>query len=95
MSALSSPRIRKRGKPTQAVTCKGADYAAFLRLVCDEWFPHSELIVLGEGNLNPHTDASLYTTFAPAEVFRLARRLARRCECHRTAVHGIGGMLPT
>lgn len=69
---------------SEAGTRKGADYAEFLRLVSDEWFAESALVVLVEDNLNTHTDASLYKTYEPAEAFRLARRFER----HRTPVHG-------
>jgi len=69
---------------SEAGTRKGVDYAEFLRQISDEWFPDSARIILVEDNLNTHTDASLYKSFAPEEAFRLARRFER----HRTPVHG-------
>jgi DDE superfamily endonuclease len=61
-----------------------ADFARFLRLVSDEWYPQAEKIVLVCDNLNTHCAASLYEAFEPAE----ARRLAGRFEWHHTPKHG-------
>jgi hypothetical protein len=46
--------------------------------------PDAERIVLVQDNLNPHTAASLYAAFAPAE----AKRLTDRLELHHTPKHG-------
>ena len=60
------------------------DYAACLRKIADEMYPDTEVIVLGQDNLNTHTPGSLYEAFAPSE----ARRLAQRFEWHYTPKHG-------
>jgi transposase len=60
------------------------DFAHFLRLLSDGPFRDCEKIVLVCDNLNTHTPAALYETFAPAE----ARRLAERFEWHYTPKHG-------
>lgn len=65
-------------------TRRALDYADFLRLIAEEWFPNSPRIVLVEDNLNTHTDASLYKRFSPD----LAYKLAQRFERHRTPKHG-------
>ena len=63
---------------------KREDFAEVIRELCDELYPHAEKIVLVMDNLNTHTIASLYHTFAPEE----ARRLARKLEIHYTPKHG-------
>jgi DDE superfamily endonuclease len=60
------------------------DLAEFLRELVDEHYPAAERIVLVTDNLNTHTTASLYETFAPEE----ARRIARKLEWHDTPKHG-------
>jgi hypothetical protein len=50
----------------------------------DEGYPEATKVRLVMDNLNTHTTASLYETFAPEE----ARRLARRLEIHFTPKHG-------
>jgi len=60
------------------------DYAAFLRSLADEHFPHVERIVLVQDNLNTHSPASLYEAFPPAE----AARITARFEFHFTPKHG-------
>ena len=50
----------------------------------DVHFPQAEVIRLVVDNLNTHTPAALYDTFAPAE----ARRLTRKLEFHYTPKHG-------
>ncbi len=65
-------------------TRKGIDYAEFLRLVSDEWFPGTDRIVLVEDNLSTHTNAGFYSAYEPGEAFRLSRRFER----HHTPVHG-------
>ena len=47
-------------------------------------FPQAEAIRLVVDNLNTHTPAAFYETFAPAEVLRLTRKL----EFHYTPKHG-------
>jgi hypothetical protein len=61
-----------------------ADFARFLRVVSDDWYPEAEVIVLVCDNLNTHTPAALYEAFEPQE----ARRLAARFEWHHTPKHG-------
>jgi len=60
------------------------DFAEVIRILCDERYPETEMIVLVMDNLNTHTIASLYKAFEPEE----ARRLARRLEIHYTPKHG-------
>jgi hypothetical protein len=60
------------------------DYAERLRTLSDETYPNAEVIVLVQDNLNTHSPASLYETFAPAE----AQRLTARFEWHYTPKHG-------
>lgn len=60
------------------------DYAQVVRWLVDEVYPQAEYIRLVQDNLNTHTPASLYETFAPAE----ARRLLQRVEFHYTPKHG-------
>jgi len=60
------------------------DFAQQMKLAVDVYFPDAELIRLVVDNLNTHTPASLYETFAPAE----ARRITRKLEFHYTPKHG-------
>jgi len=60
-----------------------ADYAHFLRTLCDEHFPSAERIILVQDNLNTHSPASLYEAFAPEE----AARIRARFEFHFTPKH--------
>ena len=60
------------------------DWAEQIQALVDEWYPEAERIVLVLDNLNTHTGASLYETFAPAEAHRLLDRL----EIHYTPKHG-------
>jgi len=60
------------------------DYAVCLRKISDEMYPHAEVIVLVQDNLNTHSPASLYEAFEPTE----AKRLADRFEFHYTPKHG-------
>jgi transposase len=60
------------------------DWARFIKSLLDERYPQAERIVLVMDNLNTHSGASLYETFAPAEALRLLRRL----EIHYTPKHG-------
>lgn len=63
-------------------TC--GDWAKQVKWLVDEAYPDAEKIVLVMDNLNTHTTASLYKTFAPEEAFRLAQKL----EIHYTPKHG-------
>jgi transposase len=60
------------------------DWAREIRRLVDEDYPQAERITLVLDNLNVHTPASLYETFAPAE----ARRLAQKLEIVPTPKHG-------
>lgn len=60
------------------------DYAKIVRWLVDEVYPQADYIRLVQDNLNTHTPAALYETFAPAE----ARRLLHRLEFHYTPKHG-------
>jgi transposase len=61
-----------------------SDFAWQMQELVDVHFPHAEVIRLVVDNLNTHTPAALYETFAPAE----ARRLTRKLEFHYTPKHG-------
>jgi len=60
------------------------DWAHCIKDLVDVHYPDAQQIVLVQDNLNPHTPASLYEAFAPAE----AKRLADRLELHYTPKHG-------
>lgn len=60
------------------------DFAVQLQELVDVHFPEADVIRLVVDNLNTHTPAALYETFAPAE----ARRLTRKLEWHYTPKHG-------
>jgi len=59
------------------------DFALCMKDLVDIHFPKAELIRVILDNLNTHTPASLYETFAPAE----ARRILRKLEFHYTPTH--------
>lgn len=67
---------------TQTRTRK--DWAWFIKDLLDERYAQAERVVLVMDNLNTHSGASLYATFAPEEALRLLRRL----EIHYTPKHG-------
>jgi transposase len=60
------------------------DFALQMRELVDVHLPEAELIRIVVDNLNTHTPAALYETFAPAE----ARRITRKLEFHYTPKHG-------
>jgi hypothetical protein len=60
------------------------DFAQQMRLLVDVYFPEAEVIRLVVDNLNTHTPAALYETFAPDE----ARRITRRLGFYYTPKHG-------
>lgn len=66
---------------TQTRTRK--DWAWFIKDLLDERYAQAERVVLVMDNLNTHSGASLYETFAPEEALRLLRRL----EIHYTPKH--------
>ena len=59
------------------------DFAHAVRDLVDIHFPAAKKIRLVVDNLNTHTPAALYETFAPAE----ARRIVRKLEFHYTPKH--------
>jgi len=59
------------------------DWANAIRQLVDMHFPKAEKIRLVLDNLNTHTGASLYKTFAPEE----AKRILDRIEFHYTPKH--------
>jgi transposase len=61
-----------------------SDFAYQMQELVDVHFPQAEVIRLVVDNLNTHTPAALYETFAPAE----ARRLTHKLEFHYTPKHG-------
>jgi transposase len=60
------------------------DFAKQMQALVDEHFPDAAVIRVVLDNLNTHTPAALYQTFAPAE----ARRLTEKLEFHYTPKHG-------
>lgn len=60
------------------------DFAHAVRALVDQQFPEAERIVLVTDNLNTHTPAAFYQTFAAHE----ARRILARLEWHFTPKHG-------
>lgn len=60
------------------------DFAHCMRTLVDAHFPDATVIRVVLDNLNTHTYAALYETFAPAE----ARRIAAKLEFHYTPKHG-------
>jgi transposase len=61
-----------------------SDFAMQMQALVDVHFPEAEVMRLVVDNLNTHTPAALYATFAAAE----ARRLTRKLELHYTPKHG-------
>jgi hypothetical protein len=59
------------------------DWAHFIQDLVGQ-YPEAERIVLVLDNLNTHSPASLYDSFAPAEAWRLSQKL----EIHYTPKHG-------
>ena len=60
------------------------DFAVQMQELVDVHFPEADVIRLVVDNLNTHTPAALYETFAPAE----ARRITRKLDFHYTPKHG-------
>jgi len=60
------------------------DWATLIKDLVDVRHPDADKIVLVLDQLNTHSPASLYATFAPAE----AKRLADKLEIHHTPKHG-------
>lgn len=60
------------------------DWALWIKGMLDDRYPDAIKVRLVLDNLNTHTTASLYQTFAPQE----ARRLVERLEFHHTPKHG-------
>jgi transposase len=60
------------------------DFAHCMQQLVDEFYPKAECIRVVLDNLNTHTPAALYETFAPAE----AKRLLDKLEFHYTPKHG-------
>jgi hypothetical protein len=60
------------------------DFAYLLRDLVDIHFPDADFIRIVLDNLNIHSPASLYATFAPAEALRILKKL----EFHFTPKHG-------
>jgi len=61
-----------------------ADFAEELRILVDEEYPDAEIIIVVTDNLNIHSPACLYATFAPEE----AHRINQKIEWHYTPEHG-------
>jgi DDE superfamily endonuclease len=76
----------RRGWRHVAVTARRtkADFAEQMRALVDEHFPDARRIRVVLDNLSTHTGAALDETFAPAEAWRIWRKL----EVHYTPRHG-------
>ena len=59
------------------------DFAAQMKMLCDELYPEATTIRVVLDNLNTHALGSLFATYPPEEAWRLARRL----EFHFTPKH--------
>jgi hypothetical protein len=59
------------------------DFAAQMKILCDEMYPEAQVIRVVLDNLNTHALGSLFATYSPDEAWRLARRL----EFHFTPKH--------
>lgn len=59
------------------------DFALCMQDLVEKHFPHARKIRVVLDNLNTHTPASLYETFAPEQ----ARQLVRKLEFHHTPKH--------
>ncbi len=60
------------------------DFAQCMKALVEVHFPEAALISVVLDNLNTHTPAALYETFAPAEALRILRKL----DFHYTPKHG-------
>jgi hypothetical protein len=60
------------------------DFAQQMQALVDKPFPQARKIRVVFDNVNTHTPAARYQTFAPAE----ARRLTEKLECHSTPKDG-------
>jgi hypothetical protein len=60
------------------------EWATVMQHVADELYPHAEKIIVVLDNLNTHTPAAFYETFAAED----ARHLVERFEFHFTPKHG-------
>ena len=60
------------------------DWASVMRELIEETYADAEKIVLVMDNLNTHSPASFYATFAP----EVAKRLSDKLEIHYTPKHG-------
>ncbi len=69
-------------KATEHLTSE--DLALCMQYLVDVLFPEATLIRLVLDNLNTHTSAALYKTFAPQE----ARRILDKLQFHYTPKHG-------
>ena len=62
----------------------GYDFAMCMQYLVDVLFPEAHLVHVVLDNLNTHSPASLYKSFAPDEALRILERL----EFHYTPKHG-------
>jgi transposase len=76
--------LRSRRWVTVTERRTATDWAHQIKDLVDRRYPDAERIVLVADNLNTHTPAALYATFAPDE----AERLADKLELHYTPKHG-------
>lgn len=73
---------KRHVKVTEQRTKK--DWAHCMKMIVDELYPDARRITIVMDNLNTHTPASLYGTFAPEE----ARRIADKLDIQYTPKHG-------
>ncbi len=78
---LDPHRAWRRLEVTESRTA--VDFAHQMKWLVDEGYPEAGTIRVVLENLNTHSAASLYQAFAPAEAWRIARRL----EFHYTPKH--------
>lgn len=80
ISAQTAANVRKR---FAAEGRTAADFAAQMKVLCDERYPQADVIRVVLDNLNTHALGSLFAAFPPDEAWRLRRKL----EFHDTPKH--------
>jgi hypothetical protein len=60
-----------------------ADFAAQMKVLCDDLYPRADVIRVVLDNRNTHAYGSLFAAFPPDEAWRLRRKL----EFHHTPKH--------
>lgn len=78
----TAPHLGQRGLRVTAQRTR-VEWAEAIRYLVEEVFPEADKLVIVLDNLNTHTEAALYHTFAAP----IARRLADKLELHFTPTH--------